>query len=476
MKKSKFSCIVAALLVFALVLAACGNDPTPTPTPTPTPQTVETVAPAQTTDNPPVVHSEPPRDIRIVSWYLHGLHGAAPFETPDPNEAADYEMARMQYDNLRAVEERFNVRIVHEETMDYETHLEIFLAQQMAGDPIGEIVLLSGQMMLTAIQGGHLTDLATLQFPGSDLHGNREYIIATVEQDGSIWQVNMNTGGAVWDTVGLTVNMDLVNRLGLTDPIALYESGQWTWDNMLSIMRTASAQGYFGISGVTNDIGNLLIASNDGIMVTPDLNYGFDHPNTMVALEFFHTLMDERLWNYDRYGEVPVPEDDWWRQMTGFYDGTTVFASTYLWVPDMAGGTDIDFRVMPFPLGPNNTTGNTWAQGMPQAVVIPAGVEDPTLVLQVMEALMAWPAGETWMILEAVKGGVRDSLLTEEDVIRWVDIAGNQRGADAGFDVPDYRYVFSDFSYDFFHGIRTVAEAVEYQRGPRQEMLDNMFR
>ena len=427
----------------------------------------------------PAAHvGDTPRTITIAAWYNHSLHGAAPVERPDPDEAADYEMAMMQYNNMREVEERFNVRIEHAQLAggDYTTFIELFLAQQMAGSPVGDIVLLGGHSTLVAMQGGHLTDLGALNFNGSDLHGSRTYISATFEQGDSIWQVNTNTGGDIWGALTLGVNMDLVNRLGLEDPIALYNAGDWNWDSFLRIMRTAAAQGYFGISGVINDIGPALVAANDGIMVTADFNYGFDHPNTMEALEFFNTIVDERLWQYDRYGAEPLPEDDWWRSMTCFADGQSVFFAWLLWVPDMIGGTDINFSVLPVPPGPSNTSGNSWAGGIPQAVVVPAGVENPELVLRVMEALMAWSGEDTWMITEAAMNNVRGVVLTEECAERWVYIAANRRGSDPGFDVSLYRYIFSPFLDDIFNGVRTIAEAVEYQRGPRQEMLDNMFR
>jgi hypothetical protein len=473
-----------AVLLFALATAcnSNGDDPVATPTPTPQPTaTPDAGTPAATpTPEPPqdVVHTDPPRVIRIAAWYEETMGSSARFERPDPAEESDYEMAMQQYNNMRAVEERFNVRIEHVigGAGDYGTFAEDFFAGQLAGDPIGEIVMLPGHVTMTAYLAGHLTDIATLEFPGSDLFGSRTHITATFEQHGSIWQVSNNDGGDVWGAVGLGVNNELVRRLGLQCPIELYESGQWTWAAMLDIMRTAAAQGYFGISGVINDIGNLILTSNDGTMVTPDMNYGFAQPATMEALEFFSTIVEERLWRYDRYGVTPWEEDDWWRSMTGFAEGDVVFFSTFLWVPDMVGLSDFDFSVLPFPLGPSSTTPNTWAGGLPQRYVIPAGVEDPVLVLQVLEALYAWPGEDRWLVTESVAGGVRGVMLTEEDVQRWVNIAANQRGSDVGFDVHEYRYVFSNFLEDIFHGTRTIAESVEYNRGPRQEMLDNTFR
>jgi len=451
--------VLLALVTVLFAVAGCGGD-----------------------DVAPVVHVHEgePFEIRITAWYGHSLHGAAPLEAPDPEEAADYEMARMQYDNVRAVEERYNVRIIHNDLgMEYVDFWELFLAQQLAGEPLGEVVVLGGHSTVTAMRGGHLTDISTLRFEGSDLFGDRTFINATYEDGDSIWQVNTRTGGDIWGALWLGVNMDLINRLGLPNPVELYEAGDWNWVNFLDIMRTATAQGYFGISGVTNDIGAGLMASNDATMIVGDWLYGFDQPRAMEALELFSILFEERLWKYDRYGAIPIggdPDDgDWWREMTSYADGDTVFWSTLLWVEGMVGGhPDLNYVVMPFPQGPNGT-GNTWSGGIPQAVVIPAGVENPGLILEVLEALMAWPGEDTWMIYEATMNNARNYLRTEGCVERLVDLASSRRLTDGGFDVHMFRYVFSSFAYDVFHGARTIAESVEYNRGPSQERIDNML-
>lgn len=488
-KTGKMLLMALALVALMFVVSACGrngDDPDPSPSPAPlidpAPGPVDPVDPVAPVDPglPEVLpHEGAPRTIRISAWYIHQLHGAAPRPDYDRDGSSDPEIAWMQYNNMRAVEERFNVRIEHVETVDYSDHLAFFMDGQIAGDPIGEIVLLSGSQLLSAIQANQLTDLAQVNFRGSDLHGSRTSIIATAEQDGSIWQVNTNTGGPVWASYGLGVNMDIVNRLGLPDPIALYEAGNWNWDNFLSMMRTAQGQGYYGLGGVPNDIGRMLVASNDAQMVTPDLNFGYDQPATMAALNLFSTIMEERLWK-----QPPDGADDWYgtmgtwnEQMFGFRDGDALFFSMYLWVPNyiVEGGEPFEFHVLPFPAGPNNTTGASWGGGFEQAVVIPAGVENPELVLAVMEALMAWHGGDTFLVTEALLGQAASRLQTMEDNARWVYLTGSRRLADPSFDVSGF-HVFNDFAFDILTGTRTIAESVEYRRGPLQELLDNMFR
>jgi len=468
--------LVAVGLMFALV-TACGNNDEPTATPTPTPTAPPADAPPTPEPTPPPEPAEPPRVIRVTSWYEHTLFGALWTEAPDPEESGDYELDRMRYDNMRAVEERYNVRFeVHPIDIEYTEFVELFLAHQMAGNPLGEFVMLGGHSTVIASQTGQLTDLAQVADPGSDLLGDNLYIVPTFVDGNSIWQVNIRTAGPVWGTLMMGVNMELVARLGLPDPVALYEAGQWNWENFLDIMRTAAAQGYFGIGGVQNDIAGGLLASNDGVSITEDFRYGFDQPNAMAAMELWGTIMEERLWMYDRYGAEPIPEDDWWRAHTShFENGNAVFFSMYPWSHGMGTGVAFDFRMIPFPMGPNNTSGNVWTAGLPQALVMPAGVEDPELVLRAMEAVMSWPGDELWLQLEGSKAGLREQLPTEGCVVRVVDVASTRTGSDAGWDVSGYRYVMGNFGTDVFNGIRTMAESIEYNRGPFQEMIDAVF-
>ncbi|MCL2187874.1 MAG: extracellular solute-binding protein [Defluviitaleaceae bacterium] len=472
-KTSKIVMLLAALALLFVMTACGGGDDTPErpdPTPTPAQGAQATPAPAQT---PAPAPAGEPRVITLYGFYMHGLHGALPFEEPDWDAVTDPEMARMQWDNVAAVEERFNVRFQTLTNDDYETFLELFMAGQMMGEPIGDLVLLSGSMMNPAIQAGQLTDLNTLQFPGSDLHGPRHYIVPTAESGGSIWQVNLNIGAPIWSVDSMIVNMDLVDRLGLPDPIALYEAGNWNWTTFLDIMRTAKAQGYFGIAGVLQDIGKNLVGANDGSTTTPDLNYGMDQPNTLAALELFATIVAEGLWHYDVASPGGTnPDDEWGRASNAFNEGESVFGAVRLWM-DWSNIENV--RAIPFPMGPANRTGNTWMEGMPTGIVIPAGVEDPAFVLEVLEALMGWPGEDYWMLRVGPLDGARGQLQTEGCAERWVNL-GAQVAADPGMDIIDYRYMWGSLFDALFNGTMTLAEWIEYERGPRQEVLDRVFR
>ena len=442
--------MVLALLIVTLAITACNREEAP--------------ARAEGVD-----HDAPPRVLRMVGHYPHTIFGAWPFEEPDWDDVNDIEIAQMMWDNFHRVQEYFNVRLEVHATDDYDTFLEYFMAGQMTGNPVGDVVFLAGSMMGPAMAANQLIDLNTLTFPGSDLHGAQNYITPTVVVDGRIFQVTINNGGSIWSTDGMVVNMDLVNRLGLPNPTELYEAGQWNWDNFLSIMRTAKNQGYFGVAGVIQDLGKGLMGANDGATVTPDLNYGFAQTNTLVSLELMETIIREGLWQYDTEGS---DHTDWGRSSNAFNDGRAVFGAVRLWM----NWSDIEtVAALPFPKGPNNRSGNTWSDGMPAALTIPVGVEDPVLVLRVLEALMAWPGDDYWMLQHANVEEARGHFADEASAQRWAALGGQVNG-DPGLDLTDYRYFWGPLFEGLHEGTTTLSEFIESERGSRQEVLDRTFR
>jgi ABC-type glycerol-3-phosphate transport system substrate-binding protein len=497
--KTKILFLIAMLAAAMLVFAACGTNDDPEETngqEEQQPGPVDPAPPVDTTQQPeevyvpagpsPLAHpGDTPRVITIASWYLHQMHGAAPFYAPDDDSNPHYppsdpEMAWMQWDNVRWVEEHFNVIIEHINFGDYGTYHEAFTAHQLAGTPLADIMQLSPSNMLTAARAGMLTDMAAFSQPGSDLLGaNRHVSPRFVDEGGEVWSARVNIGGQPWNSIFWSVNNDLVARLGLEDPVALYEAGEWTWDAFLRISRQASAAGdYFGIGGVWQDIGPGLVASNDGLLIDGDLNYGLGLPNSVQAIELINTIQTERLWNYNRDYPPAGPEgsDEWTRSIdAGWNDANTVFMVGELWVPAQRGAASgIEWSIIPFPRGPANTSGNSWAGGVEGDITIPAGVENPELVVAVMEALMSWSGEDYWLLGHGVIQGLLGTVPTEADAQRLFDIMG-QRGVDLGATLS-FAYEFSAISIDLFNGIMSVGEIIEYHRGPVQERIDNMFR
>jgi len=275
------------------------------------------------------------------------------------------------------------------------------------------------------------------------------------------------------------VNLDLIRAIGAPNPVDLYNAGQWDWDAALNIIRLATADttgdgltDRFGLSGQPNDVIINFIGANDGILVDDDLNFAFDHPNTIEALEFMDIIFSEGLFCHDHGNFNP---GDWGRNFWSAHGGHVALFNAVVWGLNN-GDLPFDFAIVPWPAGPSNTTGATGMGGWREGVGIPhAASWDPADILMVVEEFYAWSGGDMFIMHEDALNWPRSVFPTEEDVIRTIAVADNSV-RDIGLIVDGYAHVFNTFAYNFFHRTGGVMEVIERYRGPQQEMLDLFFR
>jgi hypothetical protein len=413
--------LLLAVLAMLFVVAACrggGNDPAPTapPAPTATPPVANNNDTGTTPDTPVLPDVEhgflhPAVDlggrvIRMAVWWEHdGITGAANPEPPDPETDNDYELNILRWENARRVERLFNVRFEAVNTVDYVAHNDSFQMHHLAGDYFAEVVMLNGQHMAAAVNGGMVRDLSTLSMPGVnfDLHNNQTYIRPWVQIGSSIWQFG-NTETQV-DGWSLGVNLDLIRSLGLQNPVDLLNAGQWNWDNFRQILSSATNPhaGTFGISGWSSMITEGLLASNEAPSVTADNNFGLGEPAAIAALEFNEEIFANRWYYYytGDSGNHPVSWNwDWGRAVNSYHDGVSVFFPHQTW-QIQNNHPAFEYAIVNWPPGPNNRNGYSWSGGMPQSWFIPYHVPNPEEILMIIEELYAWMGDETWMLHEA---------------------------------------------------------------------------
>jgi hypothetical protein len=485
MKKSTI--IVTMLLAFMLVFfAACntnnnGNDNGPESTGTPTTTDTPNVTP------PPVgelnggrIHPAKDfggRTLYIGAWWDTPISAIAWGDEPDRATSSNYPIARLMWDNARRVEEVFNVRF-EARTVGYSSFFEALAASIIEGNPMADVVILEGKMQMDAM-GNIIQRWDSANLPNSDILGPRVFATAANQNDGGIWAIMQN--GIDELSQGLGVNLDIIEADGLPNPIELYENGEWTWEAMLDIMRRgtratggAGVIDQFGIGGQPGDIIQHLIGANDGCLVNADLNYGFDHPNTIAALEFAQQIFGGRFWAAEAGGIMDTSNHD-----RNFYawntDGNIVLAPTAVWALQNSPPA-FNFGFVPFPLGPDNTTGSTWLFGLRQGIGVTVGTSwDVADILIIMEELFSWPGDEPWLLYEAGQiDWFREHFKTEEDVQRAIH-AGNTRAVDVGRDIDQYYWILGHFASSFWNHEMDVSQAVEYNRGPFQAMLDARF-
>ena len=493
--KRKSIFLVIAMLILVLTFVACNRDGGTGAVDAPTQAVDEPPAPPP--EQPPAPEADDPtaepvgdgiwrlrtpvdmggRTLVVASDWGNGMpYTWVGRDEPDPATAGNYFIDRLQWNNAQRVFADYNFNFEYVHIVDGGITAAL-TASVMAGDPIGDLVFLGGGGILSGIVGDLIRPASVAYFPGSDIFGPQIYGRVTQAAFGEPWAFYYTAVSPhVWM---MGVNLDIINAIGAPNPVDLYNEGRWTWDAALEIMRMATrdttGDGVFdqwGIAGQPGDLVIHFIATNDGPLVDDDLNYAFDHPNTLAALELMETIFREGLWQYDPV--LGVDPGDWARNFFAFQEGRAALFKSILWGMN-DGDLPFEFAVIPFPTGPNNTSGATWSSGWGGGLTIPYGTSwEPSDMLRITEAFLSWPGEETELIIEGGLGWPRGVLPTEEDVQRWA-ANGFRARTDIGRVVPQYYWVGGTFTYHFANQTMNVMQVVEAYRAPQQELLDLFF-
>jgi len=479
----KLALIPALAVLLILALTACGNnngendiaayDPPQLSTPTPALDDATQEDPAPAT---PAIDLGG-RVITSFSWWdIHRGRGTGS-EPPDPAVAVNYLTERMQWDNLRRIEEEYNVAFDY--TLISQGELSaILLATVMAGDSVGDVVYFLGGQSFSAAHGDLLHSLASFAPAGSDIFTSQNFVRPRNVLNGEYW--NFSDTSPMVHGMGMGVNLDIINAIGAPNPVDLWERGEWTWDAMrdIMVMATMDTTGdgiidQFGISGQPNNIFINLIAANDGHMVCPEtFTYGFDHPNTVEALEFVYEIFNTlNVWFYDQGGS---PMGDWGRNTFSYREGRSALFNAATW---MLQDDDLPFEyaIVPYPIGPSGQGGYVRMYGFSSGFGIPVTVQNPDDVFLIMEQTMRWAQDEPELIVASILDYARPAWLTDADVFRAMHVGDNVK-VDLGMVIHGYYWVLGTWAYYFHAGHMTVSQVVETFRPQQQEMIDLVFR
>jgi len=365
---------------------------------------------------------------------------------PDPAISDNYRRDRMIWDNARRVEREFNIVVV-EDTSRPARYTQLLSTSMAAGSPFADVLHMSPSQTLTAVVEGWLYPLDTINLPRSDLLGLQTYTRFVAEAFDHSWAFNTNEPDTSAFTLG--VNMDIIREIGAQNPVELYNSGQWTWDAMLEIMRAATRDtrggdtiNQWGIAGRPDQLLMNFVGANDGILVTSELTHGFYDPNSYEALQFLETIFHEELWRPDREpggglrGGIGRP---------GVYyrhEQVTRGNTAFITEPSRYAGRAIPFElaIVPLPVGPSNTSGSTWLGGFGEGLALPHNPNwNPADLLAVMEEYFSWPGHDLELLNESgISWGSIE--LEGENALRQLN-AMNTRRFDIGVSIPDFAHV-----------------------------------
>lgn len=404
--KKAASVALAASMVFSM--AACGdkqtagNKVTDTPAPTQeekTDDTKVTEAP-EVTKEPEVQKVAPhegstPRTIKIGTWF-DVYYDSTHTDINDNPKVTNPETAQMSLDNVKAVEQKYNVRIEFV-NLTWEGIMESINNSIMAGTPDCDIYMCDLQFGVPAVLNGYAVALEDIAEADDDIFTDQ---IATKNLKITGMDKSYLFTGNALEQGGypLGFNKTMLDAAGLENPQDLYDRGEWTWDKFYEYCRelTKDTDGdgnidQYGYSGFwTTALSNVLMSN--GAHIAGGKKEELSSKAAIEALEFFY-----QLYQVDKTAR-PWDELDWDINTKVYTTGTVGFWTTANWIQTQWGlSSDVGFEIgiVPWPIGPSgNKDTNSQVQVSGNWYMIPVGVERPELLLAVMEDYFNWFDGD----------------------------------------------------------------------------------
>ena len=314
------------------------------------------------------------RIIKIGTWYDH-YYTSDHTKLEDNPDVTNQETAQMQLDNIRAIEEKYNVEL-HFVNLTWDGTIESINTSIMAGQPDCDIYEVDIQFGVPAAFNGYAAALEDV-LPAEadvlsgqtilkplDIGTDKSYLFKTVTKENQL-------GG-----YPLGFNMDMINEAGLENPQDLYDRGEWTWDKFkeycVALTKDTDGDGVTDVYGYggwwTNMVANLLMSN--GATIAAGETETLSSAATGEVLNYINTL-----YNVEKCAR-PWNEDDWDSNNAAYKNGETCFFIAPAWTitPEEL---NFELGIVPWPVGPsgNKDTNNGMALAG-NAYMIANGVED----------------------------------------------------------------------------------------------------
>lgn len=485
----KIKKLVSFLFILAMVfsLVACGNKEddkgTDTGT-TPAPSTSEDtdkpddVEPAPTEE--PVVDKYPGfdfggREIKVGLWWDYYYTSEHTDIADDPG-LSNPETAQMRLDNVRRIEEKYNVKIKFV-NLGWEGIIESINTSITAGTPECDIYYTDLQFGIPAAVNGLAQDLSSFVPADSDLFTD-QIILKPLEALGGTYFFAEQ--GLPQNGIFMGYNATMLDELGLEDPQALYARGEWTWEKFAEYAAAGTQDldndgtvDVYGYGGVFTDFVNGLL-KNNGADLAATKTEGLSSQATVETFEFI-----DRIYNQDKSGR-PWNWDDWNDNLLAWSDGKVMFWTGQAWLlkqeadAAVAEGAELPFEyhVVPYPIGPSGD-GTISSPVSGNWYIVPVGVQEPEKVFQIFEEFSNWHQGETELRDDPT--WFESCFTTYEDV----EIAF-ATGENLSLDVWDKLSPGFDFGATLWGPIvvdktSTVAQAIEAAKPVLQDSIDAFY-
>lgn len=251
---------------------------------------------ADASDDTSAASSGGHRVIKVGCWYPH-YYDSTHTSIDDNPSYDDPEEAQMQFDSLKAVEEKYDVEIEFV-NLTFNGVKESINTSILAGQPDCDIYEVDLQFGIPAALNGFATNLEEVLPETADIVSNQE-IFSKVDLgtgDGTYLFRSVTASSQLEDTYMLAYNKQMLDEAGLEDPNALYEKGEWTWDKwreyMLALTQDTDGDGVTDVYGYgaawTVLLTNLLMSNGTGVAIGP--TESFSSPEVAEVLDFIYNI------------------------------------------------------------------------------------------------------------------------------------------------------------------------------------------
>lgn len=426
------------------------------------------------------------RIITIGTWWPQYYDSSHTSVEDDPSYSGN-EAAHWKFDNVKVIEDRYNVEF-YWQNLTYEGVKESINTSILAGTPDCDIYLVELNFGIPAAVNNLATDLKTVLPADHDIFTDKKVATYLDLGDGKAHLLKkVELSSTIEATYPLAFNLQMLQDNNLEDPRELYKRGEWTWDKFIEYAQkltqdtdgdgTIDQYGYCGFHQYTFE--QLLMSNGANVAATKTeqlssaatgevlkmMSDMYNVYNVCYPYDFTENVFEAMTFQY-REGNI------------GFWPGAAWIASEHAdYDYTGANGVTLEFDTVfvQWPVGPSGnqeTNGGKISAG--EYYIIPAGVEDPELVFNVLYDMWNYSEGKP-------EPDQRESLFW------WYLVTGKEETLqNENFDVMSdvgSREVFDiynnlGFGYDFnslIDGTITPAQFQEMYRQQVQDALDAYF-
>jgi ABC-type glycerol-3-phosphate transport system substrate-binding protein len=397
-KLRKILALSLVVLIFATILAACGGNSATPGNPNDNNTQTNNAPVGDTPDESSALRYANTRDIYLGQWWESDYDSST---AEMPEDEGNPLTGQMRLDNMRAIEERYNIRF-HYVNMTFDGAKESLNTSLKAGTPDVDIYTLDTQFMIAPVTSGYAIPISSyVTDPNDDMYTGQQVFtpvpVAGMAEDYVFGVTPLINPNAVYM---LGFNKTMLEQAGQPNPQDLYDAGEWTWDAWMNIMKatttTTGTPTYGWSGGHVRFLENMLLSNNASIALQETET--LTSPETAEVFNFIDDMYNisrvAKPWSDE--GGIFWENGDWSNNDLAFFIFIPWLAQNY----GVSQSEECPYEIcsVPWPSGPSvdpATGPNATVNVNGNLYMIPVGTPDPEIVYKVYYDFVNWWAGDT---------------------------------------------------------------------------------